>query len=145
MSIIKKESKAPAWGSVFSDFFDNDRFFNNADFFNKKECLPAVNVKENDNTFEVELAAPGLKKENFSIFIENDVLYISAEKKEEANEEKDNYTRREFNYSSFNRSFSLPKNIDSNSIQAKYKDGVLNLVLAKKERSKDQSKQIEIA
>ncbi len=97
---------------------------------------PAANIRENDKDFEIDLAAPGLLKEDFSLELKNDILVISA-KKESKNEEKNgNFTRKEFEYSSFCRSFSLPETVDTEKIMASYTDGVLKVNLPKREDSK---------
>lgn len=115
------------------------------DFFNELETvptktwqhtLPSVNVAEKEDAFRIELAAPGLKNEDFKVNIHESVLTISVEKKEETTEEKDNYTRKEFSYTSFKRSFTLPKTVDSDKIEAAYTDGILHLTLPKKEEAK---------
>lgn len=105
-----------------------------ADFTNN---APSVNIVEHDNQFEMQLAAPGLEKGDFNIRIENDYLVISTEKKSEKDETSDNgkYTRREFNYSSFKRSFQLDDIINREAISAAYENGVLKLTLPKKEES----------
>ncbi len=131
MSLIKKSD----WpfltnGSWLSDFFDNDRFFD-SDWM-KKQSVPAVNVKETDKGFDIELAAPGLAKKDFNISITNHVLTISSEKKEEQEEKNKDYTRKEFSYSSFSRSFALPENVSEDDVKAKYEDGVLKLNVVKK-------------
>ncbi|RME14773.1 MAG: Hsp20/alpha crystallin family protein, partial [Bacteroidetes bacterium] len=82
--------------------------------------IPSANIKESEDKFEVELGIPGVKKEDIKIDLENDVLTISSEQKEEKSEEKDNYTRREFNYSAFSRSFTLPDIVDTDKITAEY-------------------------
>lgn len=94
--------------------------------------LPAVNIKENEKDFELELSVPGRKKEDFDIEIDKDVLTISSEI--ETNEEKkeDNYTRREFSFSSFKRSFALPETVDTENIMANYENGILSFTLPKK-------------
>lgn len=131
MSIIKR-SEWPSLinGSWLSDFFDNDRFFD-ADWL-RKQSVPAVNVKESDNAFEIEVAAPGLSKKDFKITVENGVLTISSEVKEEKEQKEKDYTRREFSYSSFSRSFTLPENVNEDDVKANYQDGVLKLNIAKK-------------
>jgi HSP20 family protein len=122
--------------SAVSDLFDNDDFFE-GEFFNRAS-VPAVNVKETEDEFKIELAAPGIKKEDFKVDVENGILSISAEN-EDWNEEKEGgYTRKEFSYTSFNRSFTLPDSIDEDDIHAKYNEGVLTLTLAKKEAAKIQ-------
>jgi HSP20 family protein len=96
--------------------------------------LPSVNLKETDKHLEVEMAAPGMKREDFKVEIDNNTLMISSEKEEEKEEtrKKDNFVRKEFNYQSFFRSFYLPENVDENKIEATYKDGILHVIIAKK-------------
>ena len=94
--------------------------------------MPAVNVKENDNAFEVEIAAPGFDKKDFKISVDDGLLTVSAESKREDEQKEGNYTRKEFGYSSFSRSFNLPLNTSEEDIQAKYEEGVLKLIIAKK-------------
>lgn len=139
MSIVKANKNEGFFPSVFSDFFDNDRFFNNR-WFESVSNMPAVNIKETDADFDVEFAAPGFKKTDFKVDIDNNVLTISAEKKDEKNEENKRYTRKEFSYSSFSRSFTLPQSVDSEKIDAKYNDGILKLHILKKEVAKSRSK-----
>lgn len=128
--------KAPVLPSLFtdkwmSDFFDNDRFFD-ADWLKRMQVVPAVNVKELDKEFEIEMAAPGLTKKDFNIRIENGVMTIFTEKKEEKEQKEMNFTRREFNYTSFTRSFTLPENINPEKVDAKYENGILRVLLGKK-------------
>lgn len=139
MAIVKSNRNNSFFPSVFSDFFDNDRFFNNQ-WFNNEQSVPAVNIKENDSSFNVEFAAPGFKKTDFKINVDHNVLTISAEKKDEKNEENDRYTRKEFAYSSFSRSFTLPQSVDSEKIDAKYNDGILNLSIPKRAEDKNKNK-----
>lgn len=141
-TIIKRNNLFPAFGNFFDDFFTKDLFnWNDKNFAGSGATLPSVNVKENDNEFAIELAAPGMKKEDFKIELNNHVLTISSEQKEE-HEEKDKagkYTRREFNYRSFSRSFTLPaETVESEKIEAAYKDGILNISIPKKETAKPQ-------
>jgi HSP20 family protein len=116
-----------------SDFFDTDRFFD-SDLL-RKQSVPAVNVKENETGYEIEVAAPGLSKKDFNINVENRVLTISSEKEEEKEEKEENYTRREFSYTSFSRSFTLPEGVNDEDVKASYADGVLRLAVPKKEVS----------
>lgn len=107
--------------------------------------LPAVNVREDDGAYKVEIAAPGMQKDDFKIELDNGVLTISAEKKSELEEKKDNYTRKEFGYTAFKRSFWLPELVKEDKIEAKFVDGVLKLELPKKEvTKKEKPKMIEI-
>lgn len=129
--------------SMVSDIFDNDSFLEGG-FFDR-ESIPAVNVKETDDNFQIELAAPGMKKKDFKVDVKNGVLNISAENEESNEEKEENYTRKEFSYTSFNRSFTLPESINNEDIHAKYNEGVLTLTLAKKEEEKKQlAKEIAI-
>ncbi len=107
----------------------SDRMFK-APFF-RNGGLPAVNIKDNIKSFELELAVPGYKKEDMKVNVENGVLTISSEMKKENEEEKKGFTRREFSYSSFKRSFQLPENVDGDSVKANFVDGVLKLTLPK--------------
>lgn len=115
------------------DFFENDRFFD-SDWMKRGAlpALPAVNITEEDKNFMIELAAPGLTKKDFSIVVENGILTIAAEKEDQKEEEKKNFTRKEFNYQQFSRSFTLPENVNEEKIEAHYEDGILKLRIAKK-------------
>lgn len=125
--------------SLFDDWFSRDLLdWNNSNFSNTSTTLPAVNVKETPETFEVEMAAPGMKKEDFKVELNNNILTISSEQRSE-HEEKDNdkYTRKEFSYQSFQRSFQLSREaVDADNIQAKYENGVLHLTIPKREEVK---------
>ena len=99
---------------------------------NDKSNVPAVNIKENEVDFELELAVPGRKKEDFQIEINKNLLTISSESKSEENVKKDNYTKREFAYSSFKRAFTLPETVDEDNIKASYDNGILKFTLPKK-------------
>ena len=125
-------------GSLLSDLFDNEKFFD-SDWL-KRQSLPPVNVKETEKQYEIEIAAPGRSKKDFSILAENGVLTISSEKKEEKELKEKGYTRKEFNYSSFARSFSLPENANEEEIKANYSDGILKLEVAKKVISQPKAK-----
>lgn len=135
--------------SLFDDFFTKDLFdWSNKNFAEFGSTLPSVNIKESDADYKLELAAPGLKKEDFKINLDGNLLTISSEKKEEK-EDKDKegrYTRREYNYQSFSRSFTLPENSKTDDIKAEYKDGVLNVLIPKKEVKpiEPKAKQIEV-
>lgn len=125
--------------SLFDDWFSRDLLdWNNSNFSNTGTTLPAVNVKETAETFEVEMAAPGMKKEDFKVELNNNILTISSEQRNEREEkEKDNYTRKEFSYQSFQRSFQLSREaVDADNIKAKYENGVLHLTIPKREEVK---------
>lgn len=117
-----------------------ENFFNDFERVAPKHqhSFPAVNVFEDESAYKIELAAPGLKKEDFKINVHENVLTISAEQKMESEETQNSgkYTRKEFNYSSFKRSFTLPKTIDGEKIVASYNEGILGLSLPKKEEAK---------
>lgn len=119
------------FNELFNDFFDNV-LNNNVQRFTS----PAVNITETDDNFKLSLAAPGLAKEDFKISIDNDLLSISAEKKEEKNSSGEKFTRKEFSFSSFKRSFSLPEHVDAEKVTAGYENGVMILVLPKREEAK---------
>lgn len=147
MKLAKSDSFFPSttFGKVFDDFFNT----NLGEFFGDemKFTMPSVNVVENPESFDLEIAAPGLSKEDFNINVEHNMLTISAEKssKEEETKEENNYVRREFNYSMFKRSFQLPDTVDADKIEAGYDNGVLRLYLPKREEAKAKpTKTIEI-
>ncbi|MCL7764610.1 Hsp20/alpha crystallin family protein [Polaribacter sp. Z014] len=104
--------------------------------FNTGITLPKVNIKETADSFIVEMAVPGLKKSDFHIDLDNQVLSISTETKKESEHKEDNYTRREFGYSSFKRTFNLPETVNDEKINANYDNGILNILLPKKEEAK---------
>jgi HSP20 family protein len=123
--------------SVFDDFFKPwNEWFDNGGFTGRTMNVPAVNITENKDEYKVSLAVPGMKKDDFNIDVEGNMLTISSEK-EETKEEKDKkFTRKEYNYSSFSRSFTLPEEINKEKIEAKYEDGVLKIALPRKEEAK---------
>ncbi len=104
--------------------------------------LPAVNIKTNEKDFELELAVPGMKKDDFNIEVDENVLTVSAEKESKDEVSNSNYSRKEFAYTSFKRSFSLPETIDEDKIKASYEDGVLKFVLPKKEEALPKPKRL---
>lgn len=138
MTLVKRPNFPFSWNEKWmTDFFDNARFFD-SDWMKTLAvpAVPAVNIVENENEFMIELAAPGLTKKDFNIAVENGVLTISAEKEVEKDEEKKNYTRKEYSFEQFTRSFTLPENVIEDKIKAHYEDGILKLQLAKKELAK---------
>jgi len=152
MSLIKRNRNLlPS----FSRIWDDDDFFNRdlmnwglSNFSDSNTTLPAVNIRETDNNYEVEMAAPGMEKKDFKVELDNNVLTISSEKMEERDENgKEKYSRREFSYQSFQRSFTLPKEVvDEDKIEAHYKNGVLHLTIPKKEKAKQKPpRKIEVA
>ena len=132
------------WPSLVDEFFNDDFFPRFTDW--ESNSLPAVNISENKDDYRIELAAPGLSKNDFKINLEDDVLTISSEKEDKKEEKDEQIMRREFNYSKFSRSFTLSETIDVDKIKASFKDGVLNLVLPKMEEAKVKpAKEIKIS
>jgi HSP20 family protein len=121
--------------SIFNDTFLSDRMVSR---------VPAVNISETDGHYHIELAVPGLRKEDFKVDLNRDVLTISAEKQTEQTENDKKYNKREYSYSSFVRSFTLPDSVDDANIEAEYTDGVLRINVAKKEEVRTASRHIEI-
>ncbi len=121
--------------SIFNDTFLSDRMVSR---------VPAVNISETDGFYHIELAAPGLKKEDFKLNLDRDVLTISAEKQNEQMENDKKYNKREYSYTSFVRSFTLPDSADDDGIEAEYNDGVLRINVAKRADARTSSRQIEI-
>ena len=121
--------------TFMDDFFGLDhypsRYVNNG-----FKSLPAVNISEGENEFTIEVAAPGLEKKDFRINLENDVLTIASAREDSKEETMDNYTRREFRYCNFSRSFNLPDSVDGEKITAVHKNGILNVSIPKKEEAK---------
>ena len=126
---LVKFNRHPFFSGIMNDF-DKEVFKNDYNVYN-----PAVNILEDEKQFTLELAAPGLKKDDFKINLDNQVLTISKEAKEQKEEVKENYTRKEFVYNSFSRSFRLPKIIVADKIKADYKDGILRIALPKDEKA----------
>ena len=147
MSLIRRNEGYPAWSNFFNEFFDRDWMdWSNRNFSNTNTTLPSVNIKESADDFELDMAAPGLEKKDFKIEINHGTLTISSEKKVE-NETKtgQQFTRREFSYQSFSRSFTLPETVDGDKISAKYENGILKVSIPKKEEAKPKpAKTIEI-
>lgn len=147
MSLVKFNPFRPS-KSLFNDF--NDDFFNtNISNFIGSDFVasnPSVNVVETEDNFKIEVAAPGLEKQDFELSIEKDHLIIESSKEEEKEVKEEKFTRREFNYASFKRSFYLPETVNANKIEAKYENGVLNIKLPKVEEAKiEASRTIKIS
>ena len=137
MALIK--SKFPVFTNL-TDFFDDDWLKSR---FTNGDLIPAVNVIDNDSNYEIEMAAPGFKKEDFNVTVDNGVLSISAKSEKEEEETKKNYTRKEFSSKSFLKSFTLPKNARE-EVTAKYEDGVLRLFVLKTAHEKPPKKEVVI-
>lgn len=146
-TIVKRNRFFPEIPSFFDEFVNKDWFDMPNSGFLKENTLPSVNIKENENSFELEVAAPGMKKDDFKIELDNNQLSIFSEKEIENEEKDENFTRREFSYHSFHRTFNLPENkVTENKISANYKDGILHIVIPKKiEAMKKGPKMIKIA
>lgn len=123
--------------TIFEDFFKpwNEWFDTNGGGL-RTINVPAVNITEKKDTYEVALAAPGLKKEDFNIAVDGNMLTISSEQEHKKEEKDDKITRKEYNYSSFSRSFTLPEEINQEKIEARYENGILNITLPRKEETK---------
>lgn len=121
--------------SIFDDLFNNSfSNFVGSDFASN---VPSVNISESADDFKLELAAPGLSKEDFDINIDKRTLTISAKKETSNEEDKEKFTRKEFGYTSFSRSFQLPNGVKSDAIEASYENGILGILLPKKEEAKE--------
>lgn len=137
--------------SLFSPMFDNFNRellnWDNKNYSSTSTTVPAVNIKENTDSFEVEVAAPGMAKDDFKVTLDGNLLTISSAKQEQNEVHQDNYTRREFSYQSFQRSFELQKEVvDQDNIQARYDNGMLRLTIPKKEEAKQKEpRMIEIS
>jgi HSP20 family protein len=138
MSLLRKNEDHPVWPNFFNDFFNrNWNDWTNRNFSETNTTLPSVNIKERENDYEVEMAAPGLGKEDFKIELDHEILTISSEKKTENETKKGQlFTRKEFSYQSFTRSFTLPDTADNDRISAIYDNGILKVLIPKREESK---------
>ncbi|WP_442591941.1 Hsp20/alpha crystallin family protein [Pedobacter sp. AW31-3R] len=136
---VKKNGLMPGFNDVFDSIF-TDTFFSDR----MMSRVPAANISESKDQYYVELAAPGLKKEDFKLSLERNLLSISVEQTAQNDIQERNFNKREFSYTSFVRSFTLPESADENGIEAKYENGVLGINIPKREEAKVQSRQIEI-
>ncbi len=149
MNPVKRNgNRFPVFPPMLEDFFDRE-FFNwgNNNYSSTRTTMPSVNIRETADNFEVEVAAPGMDKADFKITLDGNLLTISSSKQQSNEETNDRYTRREFSYQSFQRSFQLPKDVvDQDNINARYENGLLSLSIPKKEEAKQKEpKLIEIA
>jgi HSP20 family protein len=135
MTLAVKRNGLP---NMVRDFFQRTPFFG-SDLLDSpwdfSQNQPLVNILENEKEYQIEVASPGLDKQDFKVEVDNDILVISSEKEEEKEEERSNYKRKEFSFRSFSRSFQLPEGVFSDKIKAAYEEGVLKLVLPKKEKT----------
>ena len=141
MTLVKRNgSLLSPLPSLFDDFFSRDLFnWNNSNFSNSNTTIPAVNIKETAESYEVEVAAPGMTKNDFKVELDGNLLTISSQKtsQEEEGKETEKFFRREFSYQSFQRSFTLQKDVvDIDKIEARYENGLLQLLIPKKEEAK---------
>jgi len=142
-ALSKREGQTPATRSMFSNFFsDIDRMFDDDMFLMPMHLsrlgnanFPAANIRETEKEYNIELAVPGMKRDDFNIEVDENMLSISCQKEEDIKEDKEGYKRREYNYSSFSRSFRLPETIKAESIKAQYDNGVLNIKVPKAEQT----------
>ena len=147
-TLIKKTQPVPVFTNLFDDVFAKDLFnWNDKNFAEFGNTLPSVNIKESDKEYGIEMAVPGMKKDQFKINLDKNMLTISAENTSENDEKDENgkYTRREFKYQTFSRSFTLPSDrVDAEHISANYEDGILNVVIPKILKEEQQVKTIEV-
>jgi HSP20 family protein len=134
LTLTKTGSRIPA---LFDDLFKpwNEWFDNGGSLLNRTLSVPPVNITETEKDYQVSLAVPGMKKEDFKIDIEANILTISAEQEENIEEKEKRFTRKEYSYTSFSRSFTLPEEVNKENIQAKYDNGVLSLSLPLKDEA----------
>ncbi len=137
MSIIRKNNLV--FPSLMNDIFKPDWF---GGLENQTSAMPAVNIVENEANFELELFVPGRKREDFNVEVDEQVLTISSEVKQETETKEKSYTRKEYSYASFKRAFTLPDSINEDGIEASYKDGILKFVLPKKEEAMPKPKRL---
>jgi len=145
MKLMRFSNQHP---SLFDRFFENDLFdWSNRNYSNTNTTLPSVNIKESNEDFEVEVAAPGFTKNDFRIELNHDLLTVSSDKEvENETKSEQQFSLREFSYQSFSRSFTLPNSADSEKIGAKYEDGILRIIIPKKEEARPKpARQIAIA
>ncbi len=123
--------------TLFEDFFKPwSQWFDDGGLIRRVSSMPAVNIAENNDNYMVTLAAPGLKKEDFKIDLDGNMLTISSEKEERKEDKDEKFTRQEYSYSSFSRSFTLPEDVKQENIDASYQNGELKIVLPRKEEFK---------
>jgi HSP20 family protein len=145
MSLVERRNPLnPLQKSFWNDLFDRELAW--PSLLRDGEMLPAINIKEEKNQYDIEVAVPGYKKEDFNVSVERGVLTVKAEVKEEKEEKKEGYSRKEFSYRSFERSFTLPDNVNEDNIQGKYDNGILHILVPKttKEVEAEKKKTVNI-
>lgn len=148
MSLVKRENYLPSWSGFFNDFLSRDWYdWSNQNFSPTNTTIPSVNIKETENEFVVDMAAPGMDKEDFRINLNNNLLTISSEKQAESKQsEGKNFSRCEFSYQSFSRAFTLPAIVETDKITAKYENGILHVTIPKKDEARPKPlKQIKVS
>lgn len=143
-TLAKTTDRTP---SVFDDFFKPwNEWFNNGDgFWDRMKAVPAVNIAEGKDAYLVSLVAPGFKKDDFKVHTNGNMLTISCEKEENKEKKEEKFTRKEYNFSSFSRSFTLPEDVNRDKIEARYEDGLLKITLPyNKGVKKDSAKQVAV-
>lgn len=143
MEKLIKSTQIPSWRRIFENFGSSDSFFDRP-FFNRELQVPAVNIKENKKNFQIEVAVPGFEKEDFKLYVANNIMTITAEHEKEKQDDKDGYIRKEFSSEAFSRSFTLPDNVSEEKIKAKYEKGMLHLTLEKSYTTDSQRKSISV-
>jgi len=143
MSIINyKRPLFPRWNNFFEGAFPEDHFLT---FDSKFDLVPAANIEEKDNEFVISMAVPGVKKDDINVEIHDNIITISSEKEESSEETEKNYSRKEYSYNSFSRTFKLPQNIKEDKIEANYENGELVLQLPKAQLEVKKAKKIKVA
>ena len=146
-TLVRTNRMFPEMPSIFDEFLRGSLMEEGKGNLNNRGTLPAINTFENKDSYELEVAAPGMKKDDFKIELDNNTLTISSEKNENHEEKENDYSRREFRYQSFTRSFQLPENkVENSKIAARYTDGILYVSIPKREEAKVQpTRMIEVA
>lgn len=146
-ALVKQDPGALAnplslWSSFWTDFYDPFAVWG-TDIV-RYYMPPAVNIKETDNTYEVEVAVPGMDKKDFKVRVDNHTLTVSAERKEEKNENGESYRKHEFSYNSFARTFTLPDHVEKDKVSSKYENGLLHIMLPKAEHAQGKNGMREV-
>ncbi len=151
-SLSRREEQKPQRRNMFSGFFnDIDRMFDDDMLLMPMHVgragnsnLPAANIRENEKEYSIEVAVPGMQRDDFNIEIQEDMISVSCEKEEDVKENKENFHRREYNYSSFSRTFRLPETINHDKVKAQYENGVLQIKVPKNKQTPQQKKRINV-
>lgn len=145
MTLLKRRDKDVGTNvpNLFEDFFGSD-FFDRIGAMSGGSNLPSVNIRDQKDRYSIEVAAPGLNKDDFNVEVDEGALTISSSKEESDEQKEGDYTRREFNYTAFQRTFTLPDTVNEDDISAEYEGGVLYINIPKKEEEKREKKKIDI-